>query len=208
MNKITLHKQQVQESYFDCENASEVVSRIRSQMENEQKMVCSVRINELTISDEHETKLVDYKLANVHMLEIEYCEYQEFYRDFIASTLVFATDLKKICPHLSEAIYEQQFERFHNLFHDFIISMDSMMTAIHFIHYKGKHETPETAWAGVEGRTSDVLKQVLDLYPAKDFVSLADVFDYEMIDVLEEWARLLQTISADECRNERQATGN
>jgi hypothetical protein len=203
VNKITLRNQQLQESYFDCENASEVVGRIKSQMENEQKVICSMRLNDHIISEEQESTLIDYKLSNVHMLEIEYCEYEEFYKDFIQSTQLFVIDLKKLCPHISEAIYEQQMERFHNLFHDFIVSMDSMMSAVHFIHYKGRQEAAESTWKDVETSTSEVLRQILSLYPVKDFVSLADVFDYEMTDVLEEWAGLLQTISANEHRGDR-----
>jgi molecular chaperone GrpE (heat shock protein) len=208
MNKLLLKGKEVMDSYFECDDVLQVVTQIKDQMEREKKVVCSIKLNDKEIPEDQEPSLVQFKLSNVRILEVEYCEYDEFYAEFIDSTTKFVTDLKQICPYLSESIYDQKTERFQHLFQDFIESLDSLMTALHFIHYKGDQRANETQWSEVEKRTSAVLQQVLQLYPAKDFVSLADVFDYEMIDVLEDWLRLLQTMKADEQLRTRQSQNN
>ena len=191
-------------SYFDCDDVSQVVNKIKQQMEEQRRIIYSIRVNDLEIPESGEAQLVEYKLSNVRMLEIEYCEYNEFYEKFVASTIHFIVDIKQICPHLSEAIYENEINRFHKLFHDFVDSMDSLMKAIHFIYYKGKSVVGEDAWREIEDRTSGILGQVLQLYPNKDYVSLADIFDYELTDVLEDWRRLLQNMKSYEQRTNGQ----
>lgn len=204
MSKLVLRADEMLQSYFDCDDILQVVNRIRAQMEEQKRIIYSIRVNDNEVAEANEKQLVDYKMASVRMLEIEYCEYDEFYDTFIASTKKFIIDIKQICPHLSEAIFENKISGFHKLFHDFVDSMDSLMTAVHFIHYKGNVAIAESDWKEVEDKTSGILSQVLQLYPEKDFVSLADVFDYEMTDVLEDWLRLLQNIKVNERRGNRQ----
>lgn len=200
MNKISLQAQEVLETYFDCNNASEVFNKIKKDLEGQNKFVCSLRINNQIIPEDKEAGLVHYNLSNLHLVEVEYCEYDEFYTEFVSSTIAFIKDLKLLSPHISEAIYEQNQDAFNELFHDFINSMDSLLTALQYI--QTTRQPGDLAWGRVEAKMSSILKQLLDLYPAKDFVSMADIFDYEILDVLEEWQSLLQTNSADEKRRE------
>ncbi len=201
MSKLVLKSDEMLQSYFDCDDTLQVINRIKLQMEEQRRVIYSIRINDNEIAESNEKQLIDYKLANVRMIEVEYCEYDEFYEKFVTSTKKFINDIKQICPHLSEAIFENKISEFHKLFHDFVDSMESLMAAVHFIHYKGKISIAESKWKEVEDKTSAILSQVLQLYPNKDFVSLADVFDYEMTDVLEDWLRLLQNIKGNEQRD-------
>lgn len=199
MNKIVISREQINSKYFECNSLLDVLTKIKSELTDQQQVVCGLRVNDDYISDESAVNLVDYKISDLRMIEVEYCSETAFYIEFLDSTIAFIKDLVNICPHMSEKIYANHYEDFHGVFTDFISSMDSLTTAL---VYAQNHlpESLERPWSSSESKLSAVLQQTLDAFMAKDYVVLADLIEYEMIEVLEDWQRIIARLKdfADE----------
>lgn len=200
MNKIVINRDSINKDYFDCDNLQSILEKIKADLLNEKKIVCSLRVNNDYLTDAIEDENINFKLKDLHLIEIEYCSEDIFYIEFLDSTTAFLTDLINICPHMSEKIYENSYNEFNLLFTDFLGSMDSVTTALVYIQ-EHLPSSQEKAWRALEVKLSAVLQQTLEVFSKKDYVVLADLIEYEMMEVLRDWHKII--IGLKEFANER-----
>ena len=194
MDKIEYRRNDLLRKYFNCNSAKEMLSEVFSDLEKNNKVVCAVYVNGQELSDEGQ-KNIDMEIEEVDFLEIEYCDHFDFYAEFLDSTKSFLQDLIAICPHMSQALSEANYQVFHKMFTDFADSMESFISALYFVQNESGQKIAEDKWKAQEKRLSAVLQQMLDAYSDSDYVVLADLIEYEMMDDLKVWYKIIDRLS-------------
>jgi hypothetical protein len=197
MERFKVKGQELRDFYQENTNLKRVFSDIENDLRSTNQVVCRYIINGLELDEADELRFSDVSLNEVDTLEY----LTENSRDLVGSVLEgwieALPELMQETDKLSRRMRAQGmsglFKPIHDLVHNIEFLIDSVVSIKQML---GDHFLASTAldWDKVEKQSKKTVEEALHALQNKDFVLLADVLEYDLINALQMWQQHLQIL--------------
>lgn len=184
---------EIASNFAKCENLSEVIGQLESQMSEQGRVICRVHVNGLPFTEEDEKRFGASGLSEIKDLEIEAEDIEHVVADSIQSLIGFVEGLKEECVKASEKIRESKSPKTENLVGDIFKNVQWLASALQVLRPQLDPVSPEFAekWLTNETHMVHTARELASAVEGDDFVLLADVVEYELYNSLDKWRETL-----------------
>lgn len=192
METLGWDKSELGRQFSGCEDLTSLIQQIENKLASESKVLCHISVNGLPLNELDEARLATTKWDLIDRVDIQFRAKEHLVEDAAVDLKQWMEVFKKDLLQRSEALRQEgKLSAFH--FSLMVANFTWLFGAIQAIR---AHRT-EADWASAEERFSRAIKEVEVAYKSNDFISLADVIEYEVTGALDQWRALLQTIAPD-----------
>lgn len=191
-SEFTWNQEQIKISFPEAKNLQDVMSSISGNVSQSGSVVCEVTVNGMRLTEEEEARFSYTPVQDIDSLTIRAQD----------TARLLDTSLDGCHEYLNQLIvgFEKAALLFRsedlNAAHSFYSSC--IEAAQHFIdlitHYKVVHQSVRGAltqdWDNLEGKLRQTLCDILEAYKKKDYILVADLLEYELINNLSCWQAL------------------
>lgn len=191
-NREDLHKE-----FNQFGDLGSVISELENRAWDKGGVICEVWVNGLFLDENEETKFSDTKMNEIESLEVMVRSPDGLVKDSLQSIKEWIPKVKSISLEVSELFREGNHEKAHGLFRDTLDGCLWLTDALRLLkgvllQTEDESQTQtRIRWTACEGRFSQVVGELLEGYKNRDFVLVADVLEYDLTTVLEEWFEML-----------------
>ena len=194
MQRQFWNKESLNRDFVGCETLQNVIAAVSKQFNGKGQVICEVRANELLLTEEEERKFSGTPLAQLNSLEIQAATPQELLDGALESCREYFEQMTKVFERVADQFRSEDTHKAQQSFQKAIKGADWFVQLL--THYKVVHENLRgpvaMSWKAAEFKLLSILNQVLDASERKDFVLLADLLEYEVINCFNQWQELLQ----------------
>jgi len=201
MKRTDLAPDEIQRIVNSCQNVAETFRYLEDQFAKVGDVVCEIHMDGLRLDEYEQARLATVPLGQVRAIEVYSSspyllveEAAESTRDLclsIAKRAITCADsfrageINKACETFFPITtqIEQVVESILNIRRILPLSLE--LTASPF------KEIPTDTWDQAEAVFLDTSRELFSAFQKRDFISVADVMEYDLGNVLQEWARLL-----------------
>lgn len=198
MEIIRFDKAQLSAKHADCKDFKELVKKLESKVRLDGKVICAITLNGMRLSESDEARFAGAILNEIDTLEIAI----EGTQTLVAETLMTLRDtltrLQARTVRIAELIRENpsgpaQFE-----FSGLMEQTQFFTEALAALKPRAKLVSESaTLWANAETSTQSMIRELLQAFSRSDFVLVADVLEYELFNLLEQWIGVLDHCDFD-----------
>ncbi len=185
-------------SYPEAENFGALIGCLEKEVTKFGEVICDIRVNgELVADEEGATK--DLKIDAIQLVEVTAQKPTDLLSDSLDSTLEYldrlVVALEKNAFLFRGADLKKAYE-FHRSCIEGTQWFVKMVTLFKGA-YENAFQVPLVGWQENEDELEKVLRQVLDVFQAKNFVLMADVIEYDLLNNLQNWRERLREIRSN-----------
>lgn len=198
MTTLTWSSEQIGVEFSDCENLKEIIHSVESRMWKSGEVVCGVFVNGNVLREEDELKFSDSSITEIRELKIESNRPEElvsqtlesissYLPELLTQTDRLAEEFRKVKGNEASVMVSEVLESF-RYFTDAIFLVRSQLES-----WTEVQESLKT-WKSTEDKHTLVFKELISAFEAGDEILVADVLEYDVADVFEEWRRLIPEV--------------
>lgn len=183
-------------NFPESKNLSELIESLSLWAHKRGQVICSISVNGVHLNEQEEKKFAQVPLNQIEEIKIQTQTPQMLLDE---SLIDCREHLKKLM-----AGYEQIATLFrkgdaHHAHRSHRFAIDGMQQFFEVVSYYGQlfesvRGPLPPLWHKLEKKLPEVLDQILDSYEKKDYFLVADLLEYDLLSVLEEWDRLINQI--------------
>jgi len=203
---ITIDGQQVENfETSDC-TIGDVLANVKNGLSGSGRMIVSIICDGQTLVPEKIETVLRQPATTFSQIDFQTAEPSELARNSLDACLDLLIDIEKNCASVVEFLQQAQVQEAMNLMNDLFFKLQSAFQGMEGI-YKLLGIDPESvelASGNAQKFNADLIKKLQDVKLAlenRDYVGLADLFQYELIPIVQQWQELinhlLETVSED-----------
>ena len=210
MTTLTWSNEQIQIEFSDCENLKEIISSVETRMWDSGEVVCEIYVNGFALHEEDETRFSTSALADIKELKVQSNRPEELVQQTLQSITTYIPDLAKETDELANryrdihgpGVKDQATidnEVTHTL-SEVLEGFRWLTDAIFLIRTQLENWSHlgdlVEDWKELEEKHTKALKELITSFDKKDQTLIADVLEYDIADVLEDWRRIIPQVLA------------
>lgn len=198
MTTLTWSSEQIQTEFADCENLKDIISSVENRMWKNGEVVCGISVNGYALSEEQESQFSGSNINEIRELKIESNRPEALVSqtlesisdclpDLVAQTDKVAGEFRNVKAKEASVVVSELLESF-RWFTDAVFLVRMQL--------EGWAEVEENLnlWRQTEEKHSKVFKGLIAAFEAGDEILVADVLEYDVADVFEDWRRLIPEV--------------
>lgn len=192
---------EIQKQFSDCRDLKEIISRLERDFSARGEVICEIRVNGLVLHESDETKFAASPLGEINSLAIASERPEDLIRDAMVSALDYIPRIRTACDTVSELFRGSDIRKAQTRFTDVLDGCKWLVDTITSLRGAaqgiGRPILLRDRWLLAENRFSEVVTQILGAHQRRDNVLTADLVEYELGNVLEQWSDVLIAESAE-----------
>lgn len=193
METIKWSKSQISSEFQSCEKLADVIVQVEKHLQQSQQVVCQIKVNDLLFTDSDERKFADTKRDDIDSLEISFRTSDFLLRDSAQSLIAWIGELQTSVIKTAEVFRANKPGTTNYPFFRVISNTEWLIEALQAV--KG-HIAIDQAWVDCESRLVATLKELETGFRTHDNILVADVLEYEVSMVLDQWREILSKVAA------------
>lgn len=183
-------------SFSGCINLHEVIVKLEAEMLVHGEVICEIKINDLALSEDDETKFAECTLADLDSLEIQSNRPFDLVKDALRSAVGLMPKLEKSAIATAELIRAGEVKRAAKGFEETVAGCQWLVETL--LHVRGasagvgKPITRMAQWLASEKLIGRVVNEVSDAHSRADTILVADLLEYEMTAALASWKTTIE----------------
>jgi len=196
MINVEFTREEISTEFAGVTSLGEVLKKIEAQLFSKGHMVCRFKVNGLILTEADESRMASTDLSEVDILQVESRSQDEIVRGVIGNWIEELPALIKKSDRLGQDIkfsgIEGQLKSFTQLIDTCQFLVESLLSLENVI---GLDEKLLEAWQHNERLTTVTVGEALKAFEKKDFVMLAEIFEYDLGHMLQIWLEFLKEIN-------------
>lgn len=192
----------IAKNFPEANNLEGVIDALCNWTQQRGRVVCSITVNGVRLNESEEKKFSKMPVREISEIKTE----SQTPEELLDESLIGCREhLKKLLEAYEKIsfLFRQQDIHYAHRYHRYAI--DSMQQFFEIVsHYRILYEATREAlpirWAELEKLVPAVLDQILAAYEKKDYNLVADLLEYDLLGLLEDWDKLINQI----CDNDKQ----
>lgn len=195
MTTSVWNKSEIGKQFEGCATLSDVIARLEHDFSGRGEVICEIRINGMLLKDDDESKFAGSRLEEISDLAIASENPHSLVGEALQSAREYLPRVREACVRTADAFRGQDQHEAQVKFAEAAEGCQWFVDTIHSI--RGACDgisvplADRGAWQKAEVNLARVVNEVLVAYQKKDFVLIADLLEYELHNVLDEWEAVL-----------------
>ena len=199
---------EISKDFSGCATLGEVIASAEAMAKQENLVVCEVRANGLRLTEEQEAQYKGTSVGELSSFEIKVQKIDALLDESLGGCLDYLAKLSDSMEVASGLFRTEDLVTAHKYYKTCVEGAELFIEMItHYkIVYKNAHRNLQTGifdWKTHEDRLLDVLGQILDAYKLKNYILVADLLEYDLINVLTLWREELIKLERQPNRDSR-----
>lgn len=196
MLETSWNRQELAANFPQAETFSQLVDAVSDRIEATGQVVCAVRVNGMNLTEEEETRFQETPVSEIESLNILSQTIQELLDQSLEGCAAYLERLLKAFEECARLFRTDDIQFAHSFHRACIEGSDYFVQLItHFKTVYQTHRGPLTpSWDELEMSLLQCLTRILDAYEKKDYILVADLLEYDLIDIFNGWQKELARI--------------
>ena len=208
MNTERWTAEQIHADFPTAQNLGQIIQEFTKRIEGKAgQVLCEVRVNDILLSEIEEDKFHSTPLEQIQTIDFKFSGPEQLLSDSLNSCREFIPKLNEAFERAADLFRREDMEKAHAFYRSCIGGADWFVQLL--THYKVVHESlygsVSSNWMNLEVRLIESLNTVLVAYEKKDFILLADLLEYEVITILQDWGIQLDQTGVSHQSTDQQA---
>ncbi len=183
----------------------ELIDALTAWNHSQGRVMCSVSVNGIKLREEEEKKFSMVKLAEIAEIRVESETPENLLDESLMGCREYIEKLTFAFDKISILLRDKEFNY---AFHYQETALETFKAfyelATHFrIVYESVRTEVSAEWQNAEARTPLILSDIIDGYEKKDYQLVADLLEYEMMTVLDQWKSEIYKLGQSDNEPER-----
>lgn len=198
MEVLNYDKKTLMHEYSECADLKALVARLERQAQLSGKVICSIRLNGMALSETDETRFAETQVSEIDQLELKL----ETTTKLVAETLISLRDslqrLKDRSLSVADMVRQNPAGNAQIQFSHLMEQMRCLTEALSTLKFRARlNEDSIAVWSRAEGSTAKMIKELLQAFSAQDFILVGDILEYELHNLLEQWVEVIDYCDFD-----------
>lgn len=187
-----------------CENLRELILQVENHYSEKNQLVCEIQVNGMTLEEEDEIRFAETTLQEIKEFSVKTGPLSELIGDVAQAFSECIPSVQDTAVHTAECFRSADHKKAHASFAAVLEGCQWLVDTLVYARQASlKEASPFSAcfvddrWGAAEKSFSRMLRQIMVAFEKKDFVLLADLLEYELTTILEEWSGLIQQSSQE-----------
>lgn len=204
-SRLEWNRTDIERDFPECQNVSEIIHRLENQAAIQGQVVCEIWINEMRILEDDEIQMGKCLTNEISQLAIVMSPTNSVVDGTLEAILDYLPRLQKGAESVSDQLRGVKEGFSYTVFLQVVEGsrwiVESLMRAGRVLPL---HEWTDVQakWKFAEKRLEEVVKDLLQAFEKRDFVLLADLLEYELTTIIQDWIGVIQ--ASVEQRNQTQ----
>jgi hypothetical protein len=205
---LTWSNEQILKEFAGCGTLKEIISSVESKMWKKGEVVCEIFVNGFALQEDDEVKFSESALADIKELRVQLNRPEELVQQTLQSIAIYIPELAAETDHLASCyrdVYgpglesqEEVDREVQKLLSEVLEGFRWLTDAIYLIRVQLENwpqvEELLLEWKDLEDKHSKSFKELITAFEQQDQVLIADVLEYDVADVLEDWRRIIPQV--------------
>lgn len=201
MTTMIWSSDQIQTEFSDCKNLGDVIQSVENKMWSQGEVVCEIFVNGLALQEEDEARLSASNLSDIRELKVQSNRPDELVQKTLQSITQYLPDLLEETDSLAAKYREIEAQEVGPLLSEVLEGFRWLTDAVFLIRSQlalwPEVEEVLEDWKELEDKHSKALRELISSLEGNDQILVADVLEYDVADILEDWRRIIpQVLSA------------
>jgi len=190
--------QQIQKEFPACESLKDIVREIEELLWKTGRVVCTVKVNGMCLSEEDESRLASSGLAEIESIEIAAQMPRLLVRDTIQSIVQLLPELTEASIQAADLFRQNKRREAQELLGRLLDGCRWFTDSLGLIKESARR-WPDLGldtqfFSQPEAQMKASTRDVLAALESKDLIQLADILEYDFSNSLGAWAKLLSAV--------------
>ncbi len=187
----TLHwnHSRILSDFSDCENLRDLIDAIELKCKSSSLLVCSIRVNGMTLEEEDETRFANTMLKAVNEVEVEVGNIIEIVEGIFANYVNWIPYLREVAEDLSESLRAGNMNVAQRGINEMTDALTDLVTSLVELK-KTKSNVPQLTQIDsvdkLENTLVKIVKELTTAFENSDYVLAADVVEYDLNNLLDD----------------------
>lgn len=193
MEVITYGKEDIVREFPDCTTLQGLVSSIESQIQKSGRVVCRLKVNGMSFSENDENRLGLSQLDDVKTIEVEVSAPNPLVKSATDEVLNHMLKMQAACVETADIFRLGNLPQAHKSFADIIKANKELAESLIVLKPYLLELAPDTkdAWDTAEVHSVHTVRELFNAFERQDNVLLADILEYELYTNFGKWVEIL-----------------
>ncbi|MCB0415279.1 MAG: hypothetical protein KDD50_13160 [Bdellovibrionales bacterium] len=198
MEELSWKKSQITKEFFDQDSVGDLILHLEKIYWKQNKVICGVFVNNKYIEESEEDLLKSTNLDSVECLKILVSSVSGLVQENINTIVQRIEELEVVLHDLLSYRKRGEYQESEKLMVELVSFMHSLIENINVLKaalinngFLLHESETNMQWEKLENLLTPTIMELLDAYEAKDHVLLNDILEYDLLDIIISWKRLL-----------------
>lgn len=196
MEILKINKNELQAHFGKCRELKEVIDKLELNAQNSGKVVCSIRVNGLKLTESDEFRFASTDLKDIEEIEVQLSLKESVIinsvralREFL---LAFKNRVLAAAEHYRENANAPEQHIFSEIVQSTHLLADALLaTKLSLIGRAPDEKKYHEMWGQAESHFMITVRELATAYEKQDFVLVSDVLEYELLNSIDKWLELV-----------------
>lgn len=200
MEIIKINKNDLRINFQECRELKEIIFKLESNAKNSGKVVCSVSVNGLRLSESDESRFATTDLNDIDEIEVQMSKVESVAVNSTLALREFLLILKKRVLMAAEHYRENASAPEQHFFSEIVQSTQLLADALMAIRASLTSSSVDEnkfqkIWLQNEAHFMQSVRELAAAYEKGDFVLVSDVLEYELQNSVDNWLEVVSSNS-------------
>lgn len=195
MQTIELNNEELLEEYKQFRLGG-VIEALEGRLWCDGEVICQVIMNDKFLSEAEEKKFSDLEVINIRTLKVVSKKLEILIKENISSIIEWIPQTEEASRNAAQMLQEEDREPYRRTIITFLDGCqwftDSVYLLKSTLHKTGQEMCSEDDWKMLELQFMASVKELLQAYEKQDDILLADILEYDLPEILNNWLELLR----------------
>lgn len=175
--------------FSNCQSLGEIISSLESYYSKDGYVICRVQVNGMPFNESDEQKFSGSHLGEISNIQLDIDSIKNLLLETQLSTFEYANSIREHSLVVAELFRGQDLNAAHTEFKVLVEAVDSLFGA-HQLMYNVMQQQNQDLGAGLaefDMKSTQLLGEILSAYEKRDFILTADLLEYELTEILENY---------------------
>ncbi|OQW50320.1 MAG: hypothetical protein A4S09_00565 [Proteobacteria bacterium SG_bin7] len=189
MKTLRWSHSQILSDFSDCENLRDLIDAIELKCKASSALVCSIRVNGMTLEEEDETRFANTMLKVVNEIEVEVGNITEIVEGIFVNYINWIPYLREVAEDVAESLRAGNMNVAQRGINEMTDALTDLVNSLIELK-KTKTSVPQITQMGdidkLEGALVKIVKELTGAFESSDYVLAADVVEYDLNNLLDD----------------------
>lgn len=197
MSHLSLNQGELMQVFDSTTDLNSIIKHYENQFQLKGEVICRIKVNELVLTEDDETRLKNTPLAQINCLEVETENPLQLFKDVLMYWTTHLPNLINASDKLSLSLRFKSLDQSALELSQFIDQCHLLVNSLNSISSLCQHRSlplpPE--WSSTELALWKAFNELLDSFNNKNTRIMADIIEYDLAGSLQNWQEVLTKIS-------------
>jgi hypothetical protein len=203
MTERTWTQSTLREAFPTAKNLGDIIAAAETQAKLEGVVVCEIRANGLRLTEAQEGVYKDTALSEIQTFSVKTQQIDNLLDESLDGCCEYLAKIAESLEKASVLFRDEDLSTAHKYYKNCTEGVQlfiEMLTHYKIVYQRTRGELPFD-WKTHETKLLHTLGQILDAYRKKNYILVADLLEYDLIDVLNVWRQELMQLERSQRRD-------